>query len=132
MTDCKCKSRKKTFLFDLCLLCAIAVLVLSVFLIITLTSDEGAVVVVSVDGKRHSSYPLSEDREVIIESADGGYNVLVIKDGKAYVSSASCPDGICSRHKAINFTDESIICLPNKVVITVEGESDISGPDTVS
>lgn len=80
----------------------------------------GDTVTVSVDGKVIATYPLDEDRVVTIDSDDDGHNRLVIKDGKAYVSSASCPDGVCTNHKPIRRDGESIVCLPNKVVITVQ------------
>ena len=65
--------------------------------------------------------PLSEDTEVTIEGVDGGENLLVIQDGTAKIESASCPDGICVRHYAISRDGESIICLPNRVVVTIRG-----------
>lgn len=124
--------KKKTLLFDFLLVSIIVIAAISAFLIIRLFADDGAVAVVTVDGKRHSSYPLCEDREVVIETEDGGTNILVISDGEAYIRSASCPDGICSRHKPISSTEESIICLPNGVVITVEGEPSSDAPDVAS
>ena len=81
-----------------------------------LFKSDGDAVIVSVDGEVIAEYPLSEDIEVEIKS-DGGYNILIIEDGKARVESASCPDGICSAHRPIFRDGESIICLPNKVVI---------------
>ena len=132
MTKNESNVKRKTWLFDFLLVSAIAILAISVFFIMRLFADEGAVAVVTVDGKRHSSYPLSVDREVVIETEDGGSNILVIKDGKAYISSASCPDGICSKHKPISSTEQSIICLPNGVVITVEGETSPDAVDVVS
>lgn len=132
MTKNKNTLKKKTLLFDFLLVSVIAILAITAFLMIRLLADDGAVAIVTVDGKRHSSYPLCEDREVIIENGSGGTNILVIKDGKAHIRSASCPDGICSAHKPISTTDESIICLPNKVVITVEGASSSDSADVVS
>lgn len=79
---------------------------------------EGDTVNVSVDAKTWGEYSLAEDRTVEIKT-EQGINVLVIKDGTAYVSSASCPDGICSSHRPISYDGESIICLPNKVVISI-------------
>lgn len=132
MTKNKNTLKKKTLLFDFLLVCVIAILSITAFLIIRLSADDGAVAVVTVDGKRHSSYPLYEDKEVIIENGSGGTNILVISDGKVYIRSASCPDGICAAHKPIGHTDESIICLPNGVVITVEGENSTGAADVVS
>ena len=48
-------------------------------------------------------------------------NVLMIKDGRAQMKSADCPDQICVRQKAISKEGESIICLPNKVVVSIVG-----------
>lgn len=81
---------------------------------------EGNCVTVSIDGTVVATYPLRVDRTEEILSAGGGHNRLVIRDGKAYVDSASCPDGICAAHKPIHRQGESIVCLPNKVVITVQ------------
>lgn len=76
---------------------------------------------VSVDGKVVMTLPLSEDTEVMISGFNGGENLLVIWDGKAQIKSASCPDGVCVRHYAISRDGESIICLPNRVVVTIRG-----------
>ena len=54
----------------------------------------------------------------------GGYNILVIKNGKADVIEASCPDHVCVDQRAISKTGEAITCLPNKTVITVEGQGE--------
>ena len=94
---------------------------------------EGSTVQVEVDGTVIGTYPLSVDREVEIITGGNGeeLNLLVIKDGKATVTAATCPDGICAAHRPISREGESIICLPHKVVVTViggEGEE----PDVVA
>ena len=76
---------------------------------------------VAVDGAVTMTLPLSEDTEVRIDGVNGGENLLVIEDGKAKIISASCPDGVCVRHYAISRDGESIICLPNRVVVTIRG-----------
>ena len=86
---------------------------------------------VTVDGKPYGEFSLSENRTVEIVS-ENGRNVLVIKDGEARVESASCPDGICSAHKPISRDGESIVCLPNKVVITVETAGGKDVPDVIA
>ncbi len=80
---------------------------------------EGNTVRVTVDGEVYGEYPLDKDRVVEIKSKNG-YNILVIENGTAYVSEASCPDGVCSSHRPIKFGGASIICLPNKVVVSIE------------
>lgn len=92
-------------------------------------TKDTANVVVTIDGEVYGTYPLSKDRTERIELPDGSYNILVISDGYADVTEASCPDQICVKHNHIRYSKESIVCLPNKVVVTVEGgeENEIDG-----
>ena len=94
---------------------------------------EGDTVTVSVDGKHYGTYPLHTDLTLSIRTGENGEeeNLLVIRDGKAYVESATCPDGICADHKPISREGESIVCLPHRVVITVQ-TSDGEAPDIIA
>ena len=92
---------------------------------------DGNSVSVSVNGEHYGDFSLDDSRTVEIIS-DGGYNTLVIENGQAYVKEASCPDGICSSHKPISRSGESIVCLPNKVVITVNTDASEDAPDIVA
>lgn len=94
----------------------------------------GDEVVVRVDGELYGRYALDTDAEIEICTGEQGEhrNLLIIKDGKAYVQQASCPDGICAAHRPIARQGESIVCLPNKVVITVQTRDAQSGPDVVA
>jgi hypothetical protein len=91
--------------------------------------EEGNTVTVTVDREVYGEYPLYEDRVVEIRTGDS-LNILVIRDGKAYMETASCPDGICTAHKPIFRDGESIVCLPNKVVVTVSAKNEPK-PDIV-
>lgn len=79
----------------------------------------GDQVLVEVDGAVWGRYDLQEDITVRIETEDGGYNVLQIADGYACVTEASCPDKLCVHQHKIRHSDESIICLPNRVVVSI-------------
>jgi hypothetical protein len=93
------------------------------FLIIELTKDEGAYVVVRVDGVEVGKYSLELDGEYEL---NGGTNILHIKDGKAYLVDAKCPDKLCVNQGKISKGGETITCLPNKLTITVYGvDSDV-------
>ena len=80
-------------------------------------------VVVTVDGKEFGRYSLAEDVTVEIRTGAQGeeLNLLVIKGGQAYVETATCPDGICAGHKPIKRDGESIVCLPHKIVVSLNG-----------
>lgn len=81
----------------------------------------GGVAVVTVDGAEYGRFPLNEDCEERIALSDGAYNMLVISNGRADITEASCPDKICVRHRAVSKKGQSIVCLPNKVVVEIEG-----------
>ena len=81
---------------------------------------------VYVDGTKTAEYPLSENTEVLLETEDGGYNVLVIRGGCADVTDADCPDKICVNTHPARYSGESITCLPNRTQIVIEGgESEV-------
>ena len=92
--------------------------------------DTGASVEVIVDGAIYGTYPLDVDKEIPIQKDGKTTNLLVIKDGKADVTEADCPDKLCVHQKAISKTNETIVCLPDKVVITIENGED-SGIDVL-
>ena len=85
--------------------------------------EEGRTVCVKVDGVVYGEYSLVVDMAYEIIS-ENGHNLLVTESGSARVESASCPDGICSSHRPVSRVGESIVCLPNKVSITVKGAPD--------
>lgn len=111
----------KKMLADVILVGVLLIVSLSVFLVISLTKEEGSVAVVSVNGKIVAEYSLSVDGEY---SLNGGTNVLIIEDGKAYVSYASCPDGLCKNQGKISMVGEQIVCLPNKLIVEIVGEGE--------
>ncbi len=113
----------RKFRNDLIFIAAILVIVATVAAVLFFLRGEGSTVQVEVDGTVIGIYPLSVDREVEIRTGENGeeLNLLVIKDGKATVTAATCPDGICAAHRPISREGESIICLPHKVVVTVIG-----------
>ena len=116
---------------DLIFIAALLAVVVIAGLCLYLFRHEGNTVTVLVDGKEYATYPLDEDRVEDIHTGEEGLNRLVIRDGKAWIETASCPDGICAAHKAIHRDGESIVCLPNKVVITVQTTDTDNGLDAV-
>ena len=89
----------------------------------------GGIAEVAVDGEGVAELPLGGDTEMVIEGYGGRENTLVIRDREADITSASCPDGVCVRHRAVSRDGESIICLPNRVVVTIRGgeEGNVDG-----
>ncbi len=112
---------------DLILVAALLVIAAAGFILMNSFKQAGDWAVVTVDGVETARFALSEDTGYVIAVGDGG-NILVISDGEAMISDASCPDLICVHHRPISMVGETIVCLPNKVVISIEKSSD-SGLD---
>ena len=103
---------------DIILIASILAVAIALFLIVELTKEEGAGVTVKVDGVKVAEYSLSADGTYPL---NGGTNILVIENGKAYLSDANCPDKLCVHQGKISMTGETITCLPNKLTVTVFG-----------
>lgn len=122
------KERKK-YIRDLILVGALLIAALLVLLVIRnrqerKTGTDAVVTVRTSDGDE--VYPLSKDG---VFSLNGGTNTLVIENGEAWVSEANCPDKVCMGMGKISKNGEFIACLPNQVIIVVEGgeESPVDG-----
>ena len=120
MTDIN--NNKKKFRNDLILILAVVLIAAIALVCFLLTRQTGEMVTVYLDGRQIASYSLSEDRTEVIRSGEAGdrVNVLVIRDGQAWISEADCPDLICAKHRPISHEGDSIICLPNKLVVAIE------------
>lgn len=87
-------------------------------------AKQGAYVEVTVDGELYGTYSLSKEQTVEIVIDETVTNVLEIGDGKADMTEADCPDQICVHQRAVSREGETIVCLPNKVVVEVSGAED--------
>ncbi len=109
-------------LVGICLLLGIVFIVFLLF-----TRSEGSKLLITVNGIEYETLELNKDTTYTLELDNGQWNTFVIKDGYVDMTDASCPDGICVNHNDIHFNNETIVCLPNRVVLQIlEGEeSDI-------
>ena len=96
-----------------------------------LKPSQGNMVEVRVSGKIVGTYWLNENKKVTIEGKAKDKNILVIRNGKAMMEEADCPDELCVKKGEIYRVSESIICLPHEVVVEIkkndlENEKEIS------
>ena len=106
---------------DLLLVTALLALCVVLSFVCLLGKKEGNTAAVIYGGEEIASFPLSKDTTHPIKS-DEGENTLVVENGFAHIESASCPDKICVHHKKIQNVGETIVCLPNKVVVEIREE----------
>lgn len=106
---------------------------LSFFIWLFLFSDKGNKVLVEVDGKSVGTYSLNNDAIIPIENKKGEENnILVIKDNKAFMKEAKCRDGLCIKQGEICNVGQTIVCLPNKVVVSVVGDGEDDEYDSLT
>ena len=110
------KSDRNTAIRDIVLILSIALVGLCLLFFNGRKTTPGSSVVVEVDGKTVASYPLDTDGVFVL---NGGTNTLEIKDGRARISDADCPNMQCVRQGWISRGGQSIVCLPNKLIVTV-------------
>ena len=108
----------KKLLADLGIIFGLLILAGVLFFLYFNKGEEGAGVIVRVDGVETARYSLSESGRYEL---NGGTNILVIEDGAAYMLQADCPDHICVSQGKIRYTGQCITCLPNKLTVTVYG-----------
>ena len=101
------------------------ILVLAIFLAVCLSAgflygsrDRGYCVSIQIDGAEYGRYDLSADRVIEI----GETNRLEIRDGKASMVHADCPDQLCVQMAPVSAVHELIVCMPNRVAVEVMEE----------
>jgi hypothetical protein len=112
---------KHLTVFDRKLLIVVAVLVALSFLLL-LRQNSGARVVVSSDDRIVFVAPLNKDQLVELEGPLG-ITVLQIKNGAARVVSSPCAHKVCIHMGEATHTGDLLACVPNKLVMTIEGDS---------
>lgn len=98
-------------------------------LIFATTYEKKDLVVIEVDGEIYGKYSIFKNQQ--IEIGDNSENILEIKDGQAYMIEANCPDKLCIKQYAINSNLGTIVCLPNRVIVSLDTQ-DYSDVDVVS
>ncbi len=114
---------------DIILIASVIVLTIIILVAITLINKTGNEVIIEQNSKQIAVLELNRDQEYNIYNGDKICNTVVVKDGEAYMSYADCKDKICVNHNKISKNNESIICLPNKVIVTVANlkDSEVDG-----
>jgi len=85
---------------------------------------------VSVGGNQVLARPLDDGPVELTVKGYNGESYLEIIGGRVHMVDSACPDKLCVKTGWISSPGESIVCLPNRVVIEVV--SGDGGPDVVN
>ncbi len=86
---------------------------------ILMLSPEPKYAVITADGTEIARLPLDTDCIYHI----GDTNTIEISGGQVRMTEADCPDKLCIHTGKISQSGQTIVCLPNKVVISISGEN---------
>ncbi len=119
----------KKYSLDIVVVSVLLLISLLILGFVLLLRTDGETVTVEVDGVTVGEYSLSVDA---VYELNNGTNTLVIEDGKAYMKNTACPDHTCEKTGKIYRTGETIVCLPNKIIVKVNGKAQDNDVDIVS
>ena len=113
---------KKKIKRDIMLIATLIIVCAAVFLIINfVVKKDGITAAVKVDGNIVYMLPLDKNASVTVEGYQGGSNTIVIENGTVYMKDADCPDKLCEKTGKISKNGETIVCLPHRVVVEIQG-----------
>ncbi len=126
MRDHKTPLKKR---YDLLLLAALVLVGLGLTAFVLLSrmnsASDGLTVTIRQDNEVVATLPLDEDATYAVQGEDGGTtNLVVIEDGTVHMEEADCPDQLCVKQGKISYAGDSLICLPNRVVVEISGEDE--------
>ena len=113
---------------DKIVVAAVLFFALLVYLVFTfcITAKPPAKAQIFVDGKLYASYNLqnfTEEKEIEIKS-EFGVNVLKLSHDGARMVSASCPDKRDVKDGKITKSGQTLICIPNRVMVKLLGNNE--------
>ncbi len=114
------KKADKYLIIGILIVAAISLLGIKLFM-----NGSADKVLITMDGEVYKEVELHKNQTIIIEvPGEEKTNTLEIKDGYAKMIDSSCPDHLCEQQHRISKKGETIICLPNKVVVEVKSEEE--------
>lgn len=121
----KIKLLKKGDLIALASLLAVCAVIAALIFAFGGSRSGGDTVVVRQNGEVSAQLPLSKSGSAEYDVVSNGktVNTVLVKDGAVSMIYADCPDGVCTAHAPISRAGERIICLPNRVEISIESSS---------
>ncbi|MBE6081251.1 NusG domain II-containing protein [Acidilutibacter cellobiosedens] len=89
------------------------------------TSYNSKYISIQVNGKEYKKITFNPKMvgKTIPIKTKYGYNLIEIGDEKVRVIEADCPDKLDVKQRYISKPGETIVCLPNRLIIEIKGEN---------
>ena len=85
------------------------------------------VAAITLDGAALDEIDLTQVQEpysFTVTGKDGLTNTVLVEPGRIRVEKADCPDQICVHQGYISDGSQPIVCLPNRLIIQIQGGGD--------
>nr|MDD6336376.1 NusG domain II-containing protein [bacterium] len=111
---------------DLVLAAALFAVAASAFMALRLLPG-GTQASVRVDGRLIWQARLDGPAQSRVIDTPWGQNTVEIGEGQARILSADCSNQSCVRQRAIDRRGQALVCLPHRLVVSIEGSSGVDG-----
>lgn len=102
------------------------IVVTGLFATKTVSASKNLMCIIKVDGKLYKEIKLDENYNNYIEiNSSFGYNKISVEGNTVKMIESDCDDKLCITEKAISEPFQSIICLPSRVIVYIEGETEL-------
>jgi hypothetical protein len=99
----------------------------SILAMLTQSKVKNQNIIIKVENKVVKTIPLSSEKKIYDFKFGDSFGYIELKDGAVRMLEMDkkiCPEGICSETGWINKSYQTIVCLPNKIVVSFEQPSD--------
>lgn len=88
---------------------------------------------IKVSGDVYDNIPLSffKGEKTLVVKTNHGNNTISIKDNTIKIIEADCRDDLCIKQGVISKVGQTIVCLPNELIIEIKGDESNSDSDTI-
>ncbi|MDD2435259.1 MAG: NusG domain II-containing protein [Bacilli bacterium] len=106
------------------LITIISILIIIGYRIFEIKGSKNALVYYEDDLVLKLDLSLKDEQIYYVDGYNGKVKIMT-KDGKVKVDSENSPLHLCSKQGYISRSYETIVCLPNKVIIKIDNQDDL-------
>lgn len=118
-------TKRNINIFDIIII--VIALSITIFFLTRGMNEDASKITVECNGETYR-YSLDKDQTVTLEGAIGP-TVLEIKDHKVAITSSPCKNQICVHTGWVSKPNSFIVCVPGKILVTVEGSEKLEIDD---